>query len=147
MEIAVKTFSELNTQELYEILQARAEVFVVEQTCVYQDLDGKDQDSMHVIGRIDGELAAYLRMFYKDETKKVVRIGRVLTRQRQKGLGMELVLAALKAAEEKMQAEQIYVEAQSYAIGFYEKAGFRVISDEFLDDGIWHVQMIKDVIK
>lgn len=147
MEIKIKSFSELTAQELYEILQARAEVFVVEQECVYQDLDGIDQKSIHVSGYQDGELIAYLRMFYHNHEQHAVQIGRVLTRKRKKGFGLELMQAAIQAAQSLMHARQIYLEAQSYAIGFYEKAGFRVVSDEFLEDGIWHVQMTKDVIE
>ena len=141
MNLAVKTFDELTTRELYEILRVRSEVFVVEQTCIYQDIDEKDFDSVHIFYEEDGRILAYLRVFLMETEENVVRIGRVLTMERGTGLGMKLLLAGMEAVREKLHAAEIYIEAQSYAIGFYEKAGFRVTSEEFLEDGIPHVKM------
>ncbi len=141
MNTIIKTFDELTTAELYMILRARAEVFVVEQECVYQDLDGIDTDALHVFTVENGELSSYLRIFIKDRMSKTTQIGRVLTVKRGMGLGLSLLFEGIKAAHDRLCAEEIYIEAQVYAIGFYEKAGFYVTSDEFLEDGIPHVKM------
>lgn len=160
--LSVKHFSELSPVELYEILKARAAVFVVEQNCVYQDLDDIDYQAYHIcINRKDfasnkESAAAYLRIFESNadrETleaiskvasieKKIIKIGRVLTTERGTGLGSRVLRAGMNAAINQMNAEILYLEAQTYATGFYEKAGFQVISEEFLEDGIPHVKMI-----
>lgn len=142
-----KEFNQLSVEELYEILRVRSEVFVVEQECIYQDLDGIDRNSIHVFYEEEGKIKAYLRIFWKDKEQKVVQIGRVLTTERGVGLGEKILLEGIKAAEETMGAEIIYIEAQCYAIGFYEKAGFQVTSEEFLEDGIPHVEMRRLKIK
>ena len=142
MELIVKHFDELSTKELYEILKTRAEIFVVEQDCVYQDLDDKDQDAIHVFCWNDkGRVAGCLRVFMKDEENKVAQIGRVVTLEHGKGLGRKLLKKGVEVAERSFDADRIYLEAQKYAIGYYAKEGFEVTSDEFLEDGIPHVQM------
>lgn len=143
--ICVKRLDEFTVKELYEVLRVRAEVFVVQQNCVYQDLDGKDERSLHVIGYENGKVAAYLRIFWKDASQNLVQIGRVLTMERGKGFGADILKAGIRAAKENMKAGKIFIEAQCYATGFYEKAGFRVCSQEFLEDGIPHVEMILDL--
>lgn len=143
MEIVVKKFDDFTTRELYEVLKARAEVFVVEQNCVYQDMDDKDYKSVHVIGYENGKLMAYLRAFTKENSPKIVQLGRVLSTEHGKGFGEQIVREGILAAKEYMNAEKIYIEAQCYAIGFYEKFGFQVTSEEFLEDGIPHVEMIR----
>lgn len=148
-ELYVKKFSELTLDELYEILKVRTEVFVVEQKCPYQEVDGIDQDSYHVFLKDDERIVAYLRAFYRDKEAKVVQIGRVLTTKRGKGLGAQIMLMGITLAKDLMEGIEIYIEAQVYAIPFYEKLGFIVSSDEFLEDGIPHVQMtlnLEDVI-
>jgi len=142
LEHYIKTFAELDTRELYAILKARSEVFVVEQNCVYQDLDGIDLDALHLYTLDGGELTAYLRVFMQNGSTKTARLGRVLTVKRGCGLGLDLTLRGIRAAKEIFGAREICIEAQVYAIGFYEKAGFRVCSEEFLEDGIPHVKMI-----
>lgn len=141
MNLVIKSFGELTTTELYEILRVRAEVFVVEQDCVYQDLDGLDYNSMHVFLEQDGRVQAYLRVFLREEKEKVVQIGRVLTYKRGTGLGLELLIKGIEVAKTYFRAKKLYLEAQVYAIGFYEKVGFKVVSEEFLEDGIPHVCM------
>lgn len=141
--LIIKEFSQLSIEELYEILRVRSEVFVVEQECIYQDLDGIDQNSIHVFYEEEGKIKAYLRIFWKDKAQKVVQIGRVLTMERGVGLGEKILVEGIRTAEETMGAEIIYIEAQCYAIGFYEKVGFLVTSEEFLEDGIPHVKMRK----
>lgn len=145
-KIVVKKFDEFSAGELYELLKVRAEVFVVEQNCVYQDMDGKDYESFHVIGFEKENITAYLRVFIKDKVSKTVQIGRVLTVERGKGFGEEILREGIRVAKEVMHAERIYIEAQCYAIGFYEKVGFQVSSGEFLEDGIPHVEMILELV-
>jgi len=141
MNFIKKRFEELTIKELYEILRVRAEVFVVEQNCVYQDLDEKDQDSLHLFYEEAGRIQAYLRLFLKNREEKLAQIGRVLTLARGTGLGGTILKEGLKAAKECLGAEEVYIEAQCYATGYYEKAGFRITSEEFLEDGIPHVKM------
>ncbi len=143
MKAAAKFFNDLTTKELYEILKARAEIFVVEQNCVYQDLDDKDYESLHVFYEENGKVAAYLRAFYRNDS--VVQIGRVLTLKHGTGLGGKLLKEGIAQIKEKMNPRQLYIEAQCYAAGYYEREGFRVCSEEFLEDGIPHVQMISDL--
>ena len=140
MKAVTRYFDELTTRELYEILKARAEIFVVEQNCVYQDLDRVDYDSMHYFYEEDGKVIAYLRAFKKDDD--TVQIGRVLTLRHGTGLGGKLLHEGIAQIREKMDPKQIYIEAQCYAAGYYEREGFKVCSGEFLEDGIPHVQML-----
>lgn len=139
MELKIKHFNELNTVELYELLKARAEIFVVEQNCVYQDLDDLDYDSLHIFYEEDGKVIAYLRAFRKDE--ETIQVGRVLTVTHGTGLGGKLLKEGIKQIRDIMNPKRIFIKAQCYAIGYYEREGFRVCSDEFLEDGIPHVQM------
>lgn len=139
MDIVVKSFDELTTVELYEILKARAAIFVVEQNCVYQNLDDVDHQSLHVFYQEDNRVLAYLRAFYKE--KGVVQIGRVLTMQRGNGWGGKLLHEGLIQIQKRIPAQKIYIEAQKYVIGYYQREGFQVTSEPFLEDGIEHVQM------
>jgi ElaA protein len=139
MELKVKTFSELTTGELYEILKSRAEIFVVEQNCVYQDLDDRDQSSLHIFFEEKGRVKAYLRAFALDD--QTVQIGRVLTLHHGTGLGGRLLKEGIRQVWERYAADRIYIEAQCYATGFYEREGFRICTEEFLEDGIPHVGM------
>lgn len=140
MELIIKAFEELSAGELYEILKARTAVFVVEQTCPYQDIDGLDPHAFHVWVEENGELKAYLRVLSKDAD--TAHIGRVLTTERGRGYGARVLKAGIAVARERLKKSAVYIEAQSYATGFYAREGFRVISDEFLEDGIPHVKML-----
>ena len=135
-----KYFEELSTNELYEILRARAEIFVVEQNCVYQDLDGIDYESLHVFAEEGGKVTAYLRAFYKDED--TVQMGRVLTLRHGEGLGGKLLREGIAQIRARMHPAKICIDAQCYATGFYEREGFRICSEEYLEDGIPHVRMV-----
>ena len=140
MNWILKHFSELSNRELYEILRVRVSVFVVEQTCPYQEIDEADFDAYHLfLTDESGHIRAYLRIFEKDAD--FVRLGRILTTERGTGLGLKLIFEGMRVSETLYGRRRFYVEAQSYAIGFYEKAGFRVVSEEFLEDGIPHVKM------
>lgn len=146
MDLVVKRFDELSVEEIYKILQVRVEVFVVEQNCVYQEIDDKDKYSYHVFLKDDTGIKAYLRVIDKGISFEDVSIGRVLTLKRGCGLGNIILLEGIKVAKEKMNADRIKIEAQSYAKEFYEKAGFKQVSEEFLEDGIPHIQMVIEFI-
>ena len=145
MNLHIKSFEQLTTTDLYEILRLRSAVFVVEQTCPYQDIDGSDYESLHIYCEEDGQLLAYLRLYLQDTETMTARIGRVISAQRGIGLGSKILSAGITAAKEELHARHIFIEAQSYAIGFYEKAGFTVCGEEFLEDGIPHVPMTLDL--
>ena len=142
MELLVKRFEELSLQELYEILKIRTAVFVVEQNCPYQDPDDLDQKALHVYLKNEEGIRAYLRIMDAGAESEYVSIGRVLTLDRRQGLGTRILSEGMRAAKERFAADTIYLEAQTYAKGLYEKLGFRVISGEFLLDGIPHVKML-----
>ncbi len=139
MELIVKHFKDLTTQELYEILRVRESVFVVEQNCPYQEIDGNDLLSYHVYFKVNNQIQAYVRVLKQDSDKVI--IGRVLTVNRGSGLGRKIMLEGIRVAKEKFDADSIYVGAQVYAKGFYEGVGFQQISDEYVEDGIPHISM------
>lgn len=141
MELVIKHFSELTNDELYEILRARVDVFVVEQNCPYPEIDGKDLDAYHIFLRDEKNIAAYLRVLKSGVSFDVPALGRILTTRRGEGLGAEIVRLGIKFAREKLNACEIKIEAQTYARGFYEKLGFRQCSEAFMDDGIEHIVM------
>ena len=142
MDFTVKHFLELSNLELYEILKTRQEVFVVEQNCPYMDIDDADKDALHVLSWNGSErINACLRVFYRDETAGIVQIGRVVTLDRGIGLGGQILHKGIEVALERFNAKMLYLEAQQYATGFYEREGFKVVSEPFLEDGIPHVKM------
>ncbi len=145
MTIYRKRFCELSTDERYQILKLRVSVFVVEQNCPYMELDDLDQNAIHVWFEDEDGIQAYLRVMDKGAENEYVSIGRVLSVKRRCGLGSQILAEGIKAAREYFHAENIYLEAQVYAIGLYEKQGFRRISDEFLLDGIPHIKMFLEM--
>ena len=144
MELITKHFSELSPEELYDILKARVDVFVVEQNCPYPEIDGKDKDAYHIFLRDENGIAAYLRVLKGGVSFPEPALGRILTTRRGEGLGACIVNEGIRFAEEKQGAEKIRIEAQVYAKGFYEKLGFRQCSEPFMDDGIEHIEMIRE---
>ncbi|MBR3440518.1 MAG: GNAT family N-acetyltransferase [Bacteroidales bacterium] len=141
MTLHKKLFSELTTEELYELLRIRSEVFVVEQNCVYQDMDGDDQASVHLWLTDQDRVVALCRVCPAGTHMTEVSIGRVITTERGKGYGKRIMLAGIEAAKEHFDATTIEIEAQEYAKGFYEQVGFRQSSDPFILDGIPHIKM------
>ena len=140
-ELVIKHFSELSAFELHEILRIRSQVFVVEQNCVYQDVDGKDIGAYHIYIR-DGEgIQACLRVLDKGVSFPEAAIGRVVSVKRRMGLASRMLNAAVDVAREKFGADVISLEAQVYARSLYEKIGFVQTSEEFLEDGIPHIKM------
>jgi len=141
MELISKTFDQLTTSELYEILKARAEIFVVEQNCLYQDMDDIDYRSLHIFYWEDGKVHAYLRAFEQAPGGDVIRFGRVLTVRHGMGLGGKLLREAIRIIREETSARKLFIESQCHAIGFYEREGFCICSEEFMEVGIPHVAM------
>ena len=141
MELTVKHFSQLSAEELFEIYRLRVSVFIVEQRCPYQDVDDEDRTAYHLWLRDENGIAAYARLLPPGVTFPTAAIGRVIAVRRRCGLGTRIVDAAINAAREKLSADVITIEAQVYARSLYEKAGFVQTSEEFLEDGIPHVQM------
>lgn len=144
MELVIKRFDELTNGELYDILKARSDVFVVEQSCPYPDMDGKDKSAYHLFLRDENGIAAYLRVLKAGASFPEPALGRIFTTRRGEGLGAEIVRKGIRFAREKLGAEKLRIEAQVYARGFYEKLGFRQCSEPFMDDGIEHIEMILD---
>lgn len=144
MNTEIKSFDQLTNSELYEVLRLRAEVFIVEQECVYQDLDGKDQKALHVIGKTDQKLVAYARIFKAGDYFEQACIGRILVApdSRSSGLGKEIVGAAVDAIREVYKEDKIKLSAQSYLQNFYAELGFEPTGNEYLEDGIPHIAMI-----
>jgi ElaA protein len=137
--IQVARFAELSPGVLYGILKLRSDVFVVEQECAYPDIDGRDvePDALHLWSEADGEVAAYLRVL-NGPPEGVSRIGRVVTAPsaRSQGLAAALMHGALAAT-----MGPVVLDAQSHLVDWYRALGFRVIGDEYLDDGIPHTPM------
>jgi ElaA protein len=146
MDIQTKSFHDLTNQELYQILQLRAEVFVVEQNCVYQDMDGKDFKALHVMGLNKNELVAYTRIFKGGDYMDHASIGRVVVGKsgRQGGYGKEIVLASIKAIKDNFKETTIHLSAQSYLQKFYNDLGFTAVGETYLEDDIPHVLMVKE---
>ncbi|WP_435260939.1 GNAT family N-acetyltransferase [Tenacibaculum sp. nBUS_03] len=144
MEFVVKTFKELTTSELYDILQLRSEVFVVEQDCVYQDIDRKDAIALHVIGIKDSKIIAYTRLFDGNQYFDTPSIGRVVVAksERKFGYGHDLIKASIEAVYNHYENRKITISAQVYLKKFYKSHGFEPIGEEYLEDGIPHVKMI-----
>lgn len=136
-----KLFRELTVDELYELLRVRSEVFVVEQDCVYQDMDGDDQVSVHLWLTDGDKVVALCRVCPAGTHMEGVSIGRVITTERGKGYGKLIMLEGIKVAQEHFNAKLIDIEAQEYARGFYEQVGFRQSSEPFILDGIPHIKM------
>ena len=136
-----KKFQELTIDELYELLRIRSEVFVVEQDCVYQDLDGDDQKSIHLWLTIANKVVALARVCPAGTHMQEISIGRVITTERGKGYGKQIMFYAIEAAKKHFHATHIDIEAQEYAKGFYESVGFRQSSVTFMLDGIPHIRM------
>ena len=146
MTISVKSFNEFTTEELYEVLRLRSEIFVVEQNCVYQDIDLKDQKAIHVLGYFQNELVAYTRIFKPGDYFQQASIGRVLVKEsyRSRKWGYDIMGASIKAIEQDFLATTIKISAQQYLEKFYNNMGFLTVGEPYLEDGIPHVAMIRN---
>ena len=146
MEFIIKYFDELTIHELYGILQLRSEVFVVEQDCVYQDLDFKDQKSLHVFGYKNDKIVAYTRIFKPGDYFDNASIGRVIIAksERKFGFGHDLIKASIDVIKTEFKVDKITISAQLYLKNFYQMHHFFQVGEEYLEDGIPHIRMIKN---
>jgi len=146
LKIITKSFSDLSINELYDILQLRAEVFIVEQNCVYQDIDSKDKKALHIIGLKNDKIIAYTRIFKSGDYFSEASIGRVVVKQQERkyGYGHQILKASIKAIETNFKTTVIKISAQTYLKKFYETHGFKQVSEEYLEDNIPHIAMIKN---
>lgn len=144
--IFIKSFSDLTKEELYNILSLRSEVFIVEQNCAYQDIDHKDQFALHVFLKKNNQIIAYTRIFKPNDYFEYSSIGRVvvLKKERASKIGSQIMSFSIKKIEEIFNETKIKISAQNYLISFYEKLGFKAIGEEYLEDGIPHIAMIKN---
>ncbi|NLY46943.1 MAG: GNAT family N-acetyltransferase [Tissierella sp.] len=144
MNYKLKKFSELTTDELYEILKIRAEIFIVEQKCLYQDIDSRDKLAYHLFFEDHNEIVSYLRILEKGVSYHEVAIGRVVTREshRKKGHSKELIQKAITFITDTLEETEIRLSAQLYAKKLYQSCGFRQASDIYLEDGIEHIEML-----
>ncbi len=145
MNIQTKKFEDLTTEELYRILQLRSQVFVVEQACVYQDLDGKDQKALHVLGSNNNILIAYTRIFGPGDYYPEPSIGRVVVAPaaRAHGTGRLIMNASLQTIQEHFNTSKVRLSAQTYLQKFYISLGFEQIGEGYLEDGIPHIEMFR----
>jgi len=143
MEINTYNFSSLNTDQLYRLLQLRSEVFVVEQNCVYQDIDGKDQKALHVLGTVEANIVAYTRVFKPGDYLEKAAIGRVVVASdfRKRDFGQAIMQASIAAVENHFNTTAIGLSAQTYLLNFYNDLGFSALGETYLEDGIPHIYM------
>ena len=148
MNIVIKYFHQLTTQELYNILQLRSEVFVVEQNCIYQDIDGKDQKAVHIFIKENKDVLAYSRIFDEREYFENPSIGRVVVKKEKRGieLGKKIMVEGAKYIKETFTNKKIEISAQKYLKDFYSELGYEFTGNEYLEDGIPHIRMIKQLI-
>lgn len=139
MQTHIQKFTQLSTQQLYQIYKLRVDVFVVEQQCPYHEIDDIDLESYHIYLQDDNsKILAYCRLYKIEDT---FHIGRVIASERHKGYGTQIMKTALEFAGQTLHADSIIIEAQTYAKNFYEKLGFTQTSEPFDEDGIEHIQM------
>lgn len=144
LNITVKSFNQLTTKELYDLLQLRSEVFVVEQDCVYQDIDGKDQNALHVLGIKDNKIVAYTRLFKPGDYFNLASIGRVVVKENQRmhKYGYDIMEASIKAINTNYNTTDIKISAQCYLKRFYNNLNFFEVGEQYLEDGIPHIAML-----
>ena len=143
-----KTFYELDTEDLYQILRLRSEVFVVEQDCVYQDIDNKDQNAIHLYYKENHQIVAYTRIFKAGHYYENPCIGRVVVSKKNRGndLGKKIMIDSMEYIKQNIKGEKIELSAQKYLDKFYKDLGFYKIGEDYLEDGIPHQRMIFDLV-
>ena len=146
--IITKKFSELDTEDLYQILRLRSEVFVVEQDCVYQDIDNKDQNAIHLYYKENDKIVAYTRIFKTGDYYENPCIGRVVVSKKNRGndLGKKIMIDSMEYIKHNIKGEKIELSAQKYLDKFYKDLGFYKIGEDYLEDGIPHQRMIFDLV-
>ena len=146
--IITKIFSELTTEELYQILRLRSEVFVVEQYCIYQDLDNKDQKAIHLYFKENDEILAYTRIFKAGYYYENPSIGRVVVSKKNRGkdFGKKIMIDSIEYIKQNMKGKKIELSAQKYLDKFYKDLGFYKTGEDYLEDGIPHQRMLFDLV-
>jgi len=141
----IKTFDEFTVPELYNVLKARIDVFVIEQNCPYPDLDNYDQKAIHIWAEEDGEILANCRIFDKGIKYPEASIGRVLTTEKARGkkLGKLLIQYAVETIENRFHTSEIRISAQDYLLRFYGDFGFEDTGKKYLEDNIPHTEMLR----
>jgi len=144
MKIVVKRFSELSVEEIYQILKVRADVFIIEQKCIYKDIDGKDEKARHVLGKENNEIIAYTRILEEDEQYNYPSISRVVVKKQNRGeeRGKKIMKETIKYIVEELKEKTIVLAAQKYLEKFYRDLGFIAEGEEYLEDEIPHQKMI-----
>jgi len=146
MTISIKTFEALTKSELYNLLQLRSEVFVVEQDCVYQDIDGLDAKAIHVMGIKQQQLVSYTRIFKPGDYFQEACIGRVVVKKEERkfGYGKDIMLASIKFINNTLHRNIVELSAQVYLKKFYNELGFIEKGETYLEDGIPHIKMAQE---
>ena len=146
--IITKIFSELTTEELYQILRLRSEVFVVEQDCIYQDLDNKDQKAIHLFFKENDEILAYTRIFKAGYYYENPSIGRVVVSKKNRGkdVGKKIMIDSIEYIKQNIKGKKIELSAQKYLDKFYKDLGFYKTGEDYLEDGIPHQRMLFDLV-
>jgi ElaA protein len=145
-----KAFNDLSVNEYFEILYLRTAIFVVEQDCPYQEVDEKDRQSFHLFGKTeDGEVIAVTRILPKGISYDEISIGRVALKKEFRGQGIadELMKETLKFIEHHFGEKNIRISAQTYLLNYYNKHGFQEVGEEYLEDNIPHMEMLKQIVK
>ena len=140
--------SELTTAQLYALLKLRCEVFVIEQNCLYEELDGEDLvgENRHILAVQEGEIVAYARILKSEDPLEPVVIGRVIVSSQLRGqkLGEQLMAFTLEVCQQQWPDKSIYLGAQAHLKHFYARFGFSAVTPEYDEDGILHIGMAKD---
>jgi len=144
LKITTYTYQQLSKEKLYQIIRLRLEVFVLEQNCIYQDLDNKDQKAIHLVGEEEGKVIAYTRLFKKGDYFENASIGRVIVKKesRKKDYGKKIMQKSIEELKNEHNEENIEISAQKYLIKFYDDLGFKKIGEEYLEDNIPHIKMV-----
>lgn len=147
MEWILKEFNQLTLDELYDIIKLRLEVFVVEQNCVYQDLDDKDKVAYHLFLKNNGQIIAVLRILPENISYKEMAIGRVIVKEKYRGKELSKIMMnkAIKFITNDLGKNKIRLSGQAHLTDFYTKLGFKKVSDEYLEDGIKHFEFLYEI--
>ena len=145
MEWFVKTFDEFTPRELYELLELRSEIFIVEQNVAYQDLDRKDFDAIHIFAKDQGEIVAAIRILKPGVSYKEASFGRVVVKKNYRGdkLSSYMIRKGLQLMEEKWHTKEARISAQAYLQKYYATFGFEVQSEIYIEDQLPHIEMAK----
>ena len=147
MKTFIKNFQDLSNTEIYQILRLRSEVFVVEQECIYQDIDNKDKKAVHIFLKEKNEIIAYSRVFKEKEYFENPSIGRVVVanKRRMYGVGKKIMNISIDYIKQNIKAKSIEISAQKYLKKFYSNLGFTQEGDEYLEDNIPHLRMFLNI--